>query len=254
LKKSWNARLYQERYRYVWKAAENLIDLLAPHPKERILDLGCGPGHLTAMIAARGAAVTGMDASREMIRQARKNYPQIHFQKDDARTFRTKSPYDAIFSNAALHWIKEADQVVRSVARALKVGGRFVAEFGGKGNVLHVHRACETALERLGVSFPRAFFPWYFPSQGEYARLLERQGLAMTYGVLFDRPTELEGGETALRDWLEMFGGAFLNQVPDGKRETFLQLVEELARPDLYREGRWVMDYRRLRLVAQKQR
>ena len=133
--KTWDATTYQARHSYVFVHGENLVELLEPQPGERILDLGCGSGQLTAKIAESGAEVWGIDQSAEMIAEARRNFPDLQFEVGDAASFTVPKPFDAIFSNAALHWVKDAEGVAASVARALLPGGRFVLEMGGKGNV-----------------------------------------------------------------------------------------------------------------------
>src|SRR5262249_39924158 len=130
----WNADLYDKSHSFVWKFGAALLELLEPKPGERILDLGCGTGHLTAQIAAAGAAVVGIDSSSDMIGQARRAFPQLHFEVADARTFALDGKFDAVFSNAVLHWVKEPEQAVVQIRTALKAGGRFVAEFGGSRN------------------------------------------------------------------------------------------------------------------------
>lgn len=247
----WDAELYDDKHSFVWKLAAGVLELLGAKPGERILDLGCGTGHLTAQIGAVGAHVTGVDRSPEMIKQARAAHPSIHFEVADARQLAFTEAFDAIFSNATLHWIKEAEQVVAGIASALRPGGRFVAEFGGKGNTAALVAAVRRAWGNLGVQEPFPH-PWYYPSLAEYAGLLETHGLEVTYGTLFDRPTVLEDGERGLRNWLEMFGGAIAEKLPADVQEKFKEEVEREARPDLFHEGRWVVDYRRLKVVARK--
>src|SRR4051812_20442971 len=168
---TWNPKLYDDKHAFVWQQAADLLDLLAPQPGERILDLGCGTGHLAAKIANTGAKVVGLDASQEMIAQALLSYPQVEFIIDDARWLPFNQEFDAVFSNATLHWIPDAGLVVESIARALKTGGRFIAEFGGKGNIRHViHAMAEASLAVTGKRLPN---PWYFPSIAEYSVLLE---------------------------------------------------------------------------------
>jgi trans-aconitate methyltransferase len=247
----WNAGLYDDKHSFVWKLAAGLLDLLDAQPRERILDIGCGTGHLTAKIAESGARVVGTDLSPEMIRQAREKYPEIRFEVMDARKLALDEQFDAVFSNATLHWVKEPEQVITAVANVLRPGGRFVAEFGGKGNIAQFVAAAERAWKMCGFvgEFP---FPWYYPSIGEYARLLESHGLEVTYGALFERPTALEDGEHGLRNWIEMFGAIILRRVPANRREEFVHEIERLARETLYRNGSWVLDYRRLRVTAVK--
>ncbi|ARS89511.1 class I SAM-dependent methyltransferase [Natrarchaeobaculum aegyptiacum] len=246
----WDSSAYDGSHSFVYEYGEDVLDLLEPTPDERILDLGCGTGHLTARIADVGADVVGLDRSPEMLAQARERYPEHAFVRADAREFAFDDPFDAVFSNAALHWIDEQDQdaVLECVADALGPGGRFVAEFGGTGNVQTIVDAVATELERRG--YPAAN-PWYFPSVGEYASALEAHGFEVRHARLFDRPTPLEDGDDGLSGWLEMFGDELLGPVPDDERDGFLEAVEDEAREDLYvDDDHWIADYRRLRVVA----
>ncbi|MGB2665548.1 MAG: methyltransferase domain-containing protein [Candidatus Acidiferrum sp.] len=248
---NWNAELYDDKHSFVWKMAAGLVDLLETKPGERILDLGCGTGHLTEQIADRGAKVVGVDKSPEMIQQARAKFPSLQFEVMDAREIVFAEPFDAVFSNATLHWIKEPERAVAGIAKALRSEGRFVAEFGGKGNVAGLLAATERAWHKLGPPGP-APSPWYYPSVGEYSTLLEKHSLEVTLANLFDRPTALEDGARGLHNWLEMFGGSFLDELPAGQREAALMAIEREARPTLFHDDHWVMDYRRLRVVARK--
>jgi len=247
----WNAGLYDDKHSFVWKMAADLVRLLEPKPGERILDVGCGTGHLTAQIAASGALVHGIDQSPEMIRQARESFPELRFEVMDAREISLQEFFDAAFSNATLHWITEPERVVHGIAKVLKPGGRFVAEFGGKGNVAELLAAAERAWRKLRPGTPMNR-PWFFPSVAEYAALLEQHGLEVTHALLFDRPTPLEDGERGLRTWLEMFGGSMMGKLPREEHERLVQELEREARGKLFKDGQWVMDYRRLRIVAKK--
>jgi trans-aconitate methyltransferase len=247
----WNAGLYDEKHSFVWKMAGGLLDLLEAKPGECILDLGCGTGHLTSQIAATGAKVVGVDRSPDMIQQAREKFPALHFELMDARDIVFPRPFDAVFSNATLHWIREPERVVGGIAKILRPGGRFVAEFGGKGNVGELLAAVTRTWAKLRLPGP-APNPWYYPSVAEYSGVLELHGLEVTYANLFDRPTPLEDGDRGLRNWLEMFGGSLLDKLSPDNRERALATVEQESRPALLRDGHWVMDYRRLRVVARK--
>lgn len=229
-----------------------MITLLAPQKGERILDLGCGTGHMTQQIAAAGAEVVGIDSAATMIEQARKNYPDLHFEVADARDFYFPEPFDVVFSNAVLHWVKEPERVIACIWKALKPGGRFVAEFGGKGNIQSIVEAIYKAFAAIGYSPKPDLLPWYFPSIGEYTTLLEKQGFCVTYAALFDRPTPLDDGEKGLHHWFEMFGNGFLGELSSNQRREVITKIEDLLRPRLYREGIWVTDYRRIRVVAIK--
>jgi trans-aconitate 2-methyltransferase len=243
----WDAALYDGKHAFVWQYGLALLDLLGPRRGERVLDLGCGTGHLTARLAETGAEVVGLDRSLEMIRQARQAHPGLRFEVGDARDFAFPDPFDAVLSNAVLHWVPEPARVIACVRRALRPGGRFVAEFGGKGNVRALSAALAAAARSAGC--PPFVSPWYFLGVGEYASLLEQGGLEVTFAVLFDRPTPLEG-EAGLRDWVSQFAGEYVGGLAADRREAFLQSAEEAARPVLYRDGGWVADYRRLRVVA----
>ena len=248
----WNSALYEGNHAFVWEYGESLLELLVPKAGERILDLGCGTGQLTEKIAESGAFVYGIDSSLSMISTAKVNYPHINFAAADARSFQVEYPLDAVFSNAVLHWIKQPDAAIDCVAKALKPGGRFVAEFGGKGNVGAIVRAILSVLSEIGCEEPQALNPWYFPSIGEYAGLLEKQGFDVGYAVLFDRPTPLEGGSAGMANWIKMFAGGFLSGLSDDVRSHVIRTVEEHLRSVLYRDGNWSADYRRIRIVAVK--
>ena len=247
----WNTSLYDQKHAFVFEYGKGLIPLLDPKPNETILDLGCGSGHLTHTIAESGAHVIGIDSSADMIEVAHVNYPNIEFLVADARTFSFPFSFDAVFSNAMLHWVKEADEVVQHIATALKPGGRLVAEFGGKGNVEAIITAVKQSLWE--VAHVEADFGWYFPSIGEYASLLESYGLAVQSAVLFDRPTLLEDGERGLRNWIQMFGDRIFAGISGEVKEQVLARTEEKVRDRLFHYGQWFADYRRLRIVAYKE-
>src|SRR5262245_154809 len=187
----WDAGLYDSKHAFVWEKGRELIEWLSPRPGERILDLGCGTGQLSSEIAAAGSSVVGVDLSAEMVREARRKFPDLRFEVCDARALTFVQEFDAVFSNAALHWIPQAEQVVGGIASALKPGGRFVAEFGGKGNVKNVLAALEQGLTELSLPSDGSN-PWYYPSLAEYSSLLEEHGLEVRQAILFDRPTRLE--------------------------------------------------------------
>ena len=241
---SWDPQDYQERHAYVFQYGEALLDVLAAQAGERILDLGCGAGQLTAAIARAGAVAFGIDASPEMIAQARANFPALDFRIGDAAEFSVSEPVDAVFSNAALHWVKNAGAVAACVSRALKPAGRFVAELGGRGNIQSVVNAIRDVLGPVEL-------PWYFPSIGEYASLLEPHGLEVRRAELFDRPTRVEG-EDGMEHWLAVFGASIVNGLPDVRQREIWSAVAQKLRPQCYRDGAWVLDYRRLRVVALK--
>jgi trans-aconitate methyltransferase len=251
----WDSSLYDGQHSFVFNFGKDLLALLRAQAGERILDLGCGTAHLTHHIAESRAIVVGMDASAEMLHEARQLYPSLTLIQADAARFTlaefgTEEPFDAIFSNATLHWIPNAEGVVQSVYAALRSHGRFVAEFGGKGNVALIRKAARAALlELTGRDIPDTF---YFPSPAEYATLLEKNGFRVEALWHFDRPTPLEGADGAA-NWLRMFGGAIFHGVESDVREAACVRAQELlAASPLLNNGAWQADYVRLRLIARK--
>ena len=250
---AWNSELYQSSHAFVWEFGRDLLAMLAAKPHERILDVGCGTGQLTSEIAKSGAEVVGVDQSREMIVAAKANYPELQFEVADIAATKYHSEFDAVFSNAALHWVRNQQSAIAAISHALKPGGRFVFEMGGRGNIRQVWQAAVQALAEMGVPNPENLSPWFYPSVGEYAPMLEERGLTVTFAVLFDRPTPLEGGENGLREWLEMFGTFASDVLRPDQRDELMGHIETLARPALFHDGVWTVDYKRLRMIAVKQ-
>ena len=245
----WNSALYDGKYAFVAKYGEAVLDVLAPKPGERILDLGCGTGDLSQKIVECGAAVVGLDSSLDMIATARAKYPAIEFMLGDATNFAFDDKFDAVFSNATLHWVKPPEAAIQCIANALKSGGRFVAEFGGAGNMANVTNAVQDALRDVtGEDKPHT---WFFPSVGEYAPLLEARGFEVQAAWLFDRSTPLDG-EDGMLNWLAMFGGGMLRGVPTDIANRVTALAERTLRATNYRDGQWFADYRRIRMIAER--
>jgi len=242
----WNTSTYDNAHSFVYEYGADVVALLDPQAGERILDLGCGTGHLTNQIAESGATAVGLDQSAEMVAAARQQYPDCEFVHADARAFMAAEPFDAVFSNAALHWIPEQDAVLESVADALRPGGRFVAELGGHGNIAAIVSATHAELAARGYETP---MPWYFPTVGEYATRLETHGFEVQYATLLDRPTELNGAD-GLATWLEGFGDSLLADLSPADQQAVIEGVEDRLREEYFAEGSWTADYRRLRVVA----
>jgi trans-aconitate 2-methyltransferase len=249
---TWNASLYDNKHAFVWQYGSDLIEILSPQKGDRILDLGCGTGHLTAKIAQKGAIAIGIDSAPEMVLQAQHNYPDLQFAVADGANFAFDDPFDAVFSNATLHWIKPPQAAIRCIWQALKPEGRFVAEFGGKGNVGAIIAAIDETVQENGYLSPLAQDFWYFPSIGKYAILLEKQGFAVSYAMLFDRPTPLDANERGMSNWLEMFAREILTAIPPENRQQILSAIEQKLRPIIYQNNTWIADYRRIRIVARK--
>ncbi|BAS27902.1 class I SAM-dependent methyltransferase [Limnochorda pilosa] len=244
---TWNPDAYSHHARFVSDLGMPLLDRLAPRPGERILDLGCGDGALTVKLHECGCDVVGVDSSPEMVAAARSRGVDAHVM--DAQALRFENAFDAIFSNAALHWMKRPDDVIAGVWRALRPGGRFAGEFGGEGNVATVVAALRASLAARGISAD-AVDPWYFPSVEEYRARLEARSFQVRELILVPRPTPLP---TDILGWLKTFAQDFIDLVPAAERVGFLQEVAERCRPKLQDEhGTWVLDYVRLRFLAIK--
>lgn len=246
---AWDPSHYDRAGAFVPRLGADLIELLAPRAGERILDLGCGTGDLTERLRQSGAHVVGLDASPEMVSEARRKYPELELVVADGQALTYDGEFHAVFSNATLHWLPRADDVARGVQRALVPGGRFVAELGGARCVQTVRSAVSEALADLGVE---GYGPpsWFFPTVPAYAACLERAGLWVKSAVWFERPTLLEG-EQGLESWLTLFCLPLL-QALGARREELVRAVEQRCRPRLYRDGGWWLDYTRLRVVAEK--
>jgi len=242
---TWDPDGYAANARFVSDLGMPVVELLAPRAGERVLDLGCGDGALSRKLVEMGCDVIGVDSSEAQVDAAR--LAGIDARVHDARRLPFDSVFDAVFSNAVLHWVRPPEAAVASVARALLPGGRFVGELGGAGCVARIVAALETELVRRGVD-PGPVNPWYFPDAGEYRPLLESHGFEVDSIELIPRPTPLPGDVTG---WLETFAGCFANVLPETDRARFIEDVRARLEPLLCDEnGRWTADYIRLRFAA----
>jgi trans-aconitate methyltransferase len=245
---SWDPASYAANARFVSDLGEPLLHLLDAKKGEVILDLGCGDGALTEKIAAFGCTVYGVDTSYPQIQAARKRGLKVLVM--DGHRLGLRQSIDAVLSNAALHWIKEPEQVARGVCEVLKCGGRFIGEFGGKGNVETIRSALHAGLLSRGID-PLPIDPWYNPSTQEYSNLLTSCGFKVTYIELIPRPTRLPGD---MLGWLEIFAQPFTQAVAEPDREQYLRETRDEVKASLRdSEGRWFADYARLRFKASKE-
>jgi SAM-dependent methyltransferase len=243
---TWQAGSYDTHARFVSDLGGEVLAWLAPKQGERILDLGCGDGALTEKIASAGAAAVGVDTSDSFLEAAKARGLDVYEMDGEALTFANE--FDAVFSNAALHWMTRPEKVLDGVHHALKPGGRFVAEFGGHGNVAAIVTAMRATAKRRGASMALAG-PWFFPSVEVYGEVLAARGFAVKRIGLFPRPTPLK---TGMRAWLGVFRKPFFESF-GAEAEEVLQEVEDLLRPVLCdAKGNWTADYVRLRVEAVK--
>jgi SAM-dependent methyltransferase len=242
----WSASDYAKNGRFVQELAGPVLAMLGAKPGERILDLGCGDGALSTEIRATGADVLGVDLSDELLAVARMK--GLRVRKLDGHALDFVSEFDAVFSNAALHWMRKPELVIAGVARALRPRGRFVGELGGHGNVA----AIATAMRAVGAlrnGDPELVAPWFFPTAEEYGALLAEGGFSMREIALVPRPTPLK---TGMEGWLRTFGRSFFDHFPEPERTEVVNEVMALLRPSLCdSRGGWTADHIRLRFYAE---
>jgi 2-isopropylmalate synthase len=246
MSQQWNANQYIDHAAFVAEHGLPVLALLHPQPGEHILDLGCGDGALTLELAKIGVSVLGVDASPSMIDAVRKRGLKGQVMNGEQLTFSTE--FDAVFSNAVLHWMKAADAVLSGVFNALKPNGRFVGEFGGAGNIGALVQAMHIVFDNH-PDYGEFHNPWYFPGPAEYRRKLEAHGFEVTMIELIPRPTPLSSG---IVEWLNIFTDGITQQLNPTQKAVFLREVEAQVKPVLFVDGQWCADYVRLRFNAVK--
>lgn len=245
----WDADKYASDFSFVHQYGNSVMELIDADRGSAVLDLGCGTGALTQALYEKGYAAKGMDASKEFLDIARKNYPTLEFIQGNAVGFTLPEPVDVVFSNAVFHWIdKERQQdLMKCVYNALKKKGLFIFEFGGYGNNRRIHNALAKVFSEHGYCYK---LPFYFPTISEYAALLENTKFRVNYAVLFDRLTELNG-ENGLRDWINMFVKTPFSIIKtEPEKEAIINEAVTMLRDDLYVDGKWYADYVRIRMRA----
>lgn len=243
----WNADIYNRNAAFVSAYGEDLIDWLDPSEGEQILDLGCGEGTLALQLMKMGPHVVGIDVSEDMVKAAQLKGVEAYVM--DASDLSYEDEFDAVFSNAVLHWLKPPEKALQAIYRALKPGGRIVAEFGGYGNIATIQKALMLSVSKRGVD-AGVLNPWYFPQPEEYVEILEAQGFRVECCIPFDRPTALP---TGIKGWLETFAGPFLAPFTPSEAAEIIEEVSAKVQPVLCNpKGEWFADYVRLRFKAVK--
>ena len=242
----WDADKYVNHASFVASHGEPVVELLQPRKGERILDLGCGDGALTKKLEGFGASMHGVDSSPSMIETAQKRGLSAEVLNGESLHF--SNEFDAVFSNAAIHWMKDHQQVIQGVHKALKAQGRFVGEFGGEGNIHALISAMQFVFDSH-QDFGDFVNPWHFPSVEKFKANLEINGFSVTYIELIPRPTTLESG---VQEWLKIFSNGITTDLNEAQKAIFLTEVEERLKPKLFRDNQWIADYVRLRFSAVK--
>lgn len=243
---TWNPNDYDFYARFVPELGLQVVSLLPPRPGERILDLGCGNGALTKVLAETGCSVLGVDASADMVEAARAL--GLDARVMDGQNLWFENEFDAVFSNAALHWMRSPAVVACGVYRALKPGGRFVGEFGGLGNIAALVNAVMLTFA-AHPEFGAFENPWYFPGVDDYRKILAKAGFEIDEMTLIERPTKLPGN---IREWLITFAAGITVALSETQHEIFRDEVTARLKAQLYTQDGWVLDYVRLRFKAYK--
>jgi 2-isopropylmalate synthase len=242
----WNPKTYNKHTAFVSQLALPVVDLLEPKEGEKILDIGCGDGTLAVEIEHRGAKVIGVDMSAEMVEACRDNGIEAYV--GSVTDLPYDNMFDGVFSNAMLHWVKDARGAVKNMAKSLKLSGRFVCEFGGEDNAYHL----VSAMEEVFANHPEfGMFdnPWYFPSVAEYRALLESEGFRVEYMEIIPRPTPMDD----IANWLDIFANGVTSHLTQEQFEVFKKEVTEMLKTKIYSEEEgWMLDYKRLRVKSIK--
>jgi len=246
----WNSEAYADNFSFVYQYGESVTELIDSEKGSLVADLGCGTGALTKSLKDKGYRVIGIDASEDMLRSAKKLYKDIEFIQADAAEFELKEKPDVIFSNAVFHWIDKTKQekLISNISKNLKTGGSLVCEFGGKGCAETVHSCLEKNFIKRGLKYPRVF---YFPTIGEYAPIVEKYGFKVEYAALFDRPT-VQKGQDGCADWIRMFVKTPFENMEEKLKEEIINETSEELKDVLFVNGKWIIDYVRIRIKAKK--
>lgn len=247
----WDANFYKEKHSFSVEYGQALLEYVPENPDLFILDLGCGTGELTKKLSLKSDHVCGIDSSPDMIGKARQSYPELSFEVVDALEWHEEEKWDVVFSNAAIHWIRDHERLLTNIHRGLKEDGLFICECGGAGNIRRIERAFRAAMEKRGRLYASQFI---FPETEGFRRQLEDRNFHIQYLHSFQRPTPLWEGEKGLRNWVEQFYSQQLASLSREDRNDLLKEMEEELREALWNGSCWVADYQRLRVVARKKK
>ena len=242
----WNADNYNKHADFVSNLAFPVVDLLNPKENERVLDLGCGDGTLALEIEKFNTKVIAVDLSESMVEKTKEKGIEAYVMS--AIELPYENEFDAVFSNAVLHWVKEPETAIAKISNALKANGRFIAEFGGYGNIKYLTDAMQKVFDK-NKEYGEFNNPWYFPKDTDYKQMLEANGFDVEYIELIPRPTKVDD----IANWLDVFANGIVSHLTKEQQRRFKQEVREILKPKIYSEkDGWVADYVRLRLKATK--
>ncbi|MCP4969433.1 MAG: methyltransferase domain-containing protein [Arcobacter sp.] len=242
----WNATKYNKHADFVSNLAMPVIELLNPKKDEKILDLGCGEGTLAVEIKKFNTNVIALDLSEDMVEKAKAKGLEAYVMSATELEF--EKDFDAVFSNAVLHWVKDSKTAINKIYAALKDKGRFIAEFGGYGNIKYLTDAMEEVFNN-NPQYGKFNNPWYFPKDIEYKELLESNGFKVEYIEIIPRPTQIDD----ILNWLTVFANGIVSHLSNEEQENFKKEVREILKPKIYtKKDGWTADYVRLRLKAIK--
>lgn len=243
----WNANLYDHNYDFVAEYGKGLLDFVPEDKTQRILDLGCGTGVLTAELAQLGDYVLGIDGSAEMLQKAKQTYPGLDFEVMNALEMPYLQQWDLVFSNAVFHWITDHDLLIQKIKSALKPSGKLICEFGAYGNVSIIEEEIKAAFAKIGLEYCSKF---NFPTVEAFGSLLEKYGFIIEKIYDYDRPTALKDGEKGLYHWTKQFFDTDLGKLSEKEQEIVLENMMDGLREKLWNGSVWTADYRRLRVIA----
>ncbi len=244
----WNANNYNKHADFVSILAAPVVKLLNPKKDEKILDLGCGDGTLAIDMEKVGAKIVAVDLSEDMVKKTNEKGIEAYVMSATKLIFQNE--FDAVFSNAVLHWVKEPEIAIEKIYNSLKKDGRFIAEFGGYENIKHLIDAMQIVFD-MHPEYGEFDNPWYFPTQEEYKQLLQNCGFEVTYIEIIPRPTKIDD----ISNWLNIFANGIVSHLTSEQQNNFNNEVREILKPIIYsQKDGWVVDYVRLRLRAEKRR